>query len=97
MFWVRVPHEESGFRATVTDDSVALAPSATVTCDGYDEPSKYVVRSPSVTLDGTKMEVLAVPVTGLPRARLVVDPPVPLRVTVLLACDVLPAASLATT
>ena len=51
----------------------------------------------SLALAGTKMYVLAVPVMGRPTARFVVPPPVPVRVTVLLLADVLPAPSRALT
>src|SRR5882724_9829230 len=97
MVWVRVDQIGSGFSATTTEDRSAFAPSCTVAWAGKVAPSKYVVRSPSLALVTAKVNVLGVPVIGLPSARFVVGPPVPLRVTVLLAADWLPAASFATT
>ncbi len=53
MVWVRAAQIGSGFSLTTTDVMSAFAPSLTVRVLGYDEPSKYVVRSLSLALPGT--------------------------------------------
>ncbi len=56
-----------------------------------------MVASLSVAFAATKVKTLELAVTGLPPARLVPPVLVPVRITVLLAADWLPAASFAFT
>src|ERR1700738_243876 len=95
MVWVRVDQAEAGFSLTTTEVTSAFAPRWTVSWLGYDEPSKYVVTSPSLALAGAWVNMYGVPSIGLFSARLVPVPPLPVRVTVLLAADSSPAALVA--